>query len=205
MIGIAGGSGSGKSTLVGRLVEELGPARVLVLAHDAYYRDRPDLDAESRRAQNYDHPSALETDLLVEQLDRLVSGLPVEVPSYDFVRHARRAVPRRVVPRPVILVEGILCLVEPELRARMDLAIFLDADDATRFSRRVRRDVVQRGRSADSVARQYRETVEPMHRRFVEPSRRRADLVLSGQGDPGVAADAVLTRIRSLLGNTSAT
>lgn len=197
VVGIAGGSGAGKSTLVERLVGELGAEHALVLAHDAYYRDHPDSDAEARRTRNYDQPSELETALLVEQLDQLVAGSPVEVPVYDFATHTRRAVTRRVEPRPVILLDGVLCLCEPELRARIDLAIFVDADEAARLERRLERDVRDRGRSPDSVTRQFRDSVQPMHRRYVEPSRRFADLVLTGHGDAG--ASLSVTRIRRLI------
>ncbi len=197
VVGIAGGSGAGKSTLVWQLVAELGPDRALVLAHDSYYRDPPDWNREARRARNYDQPAALDTELLIEQLDQLAAGRAVEVPVYDFLAHARCAVTRRAEPRPVILLDGILCLTEPELRKRIDLAVFVDADEATRFERRLQRDVRERGRSPDSVARQFRDTVQPMHQKYVEPSRRFADLVIAGDCEDG--APAALAEIRSLL------
>jgi uridine kinase len=198
VIGVAGGSGSGKTTVVRRIVESLGDERVSVLEHDRYYRDRSDLRLEERAAMNYDHPDSLETDLLVRHLEVLRTGQPVEIPTYDFTRYARRAATETVHPRAAIIVEGILIFTDPALRALMDVKVFVDTDDDTRFIRRLRRDVAERGRTMDSVIEQYQTTVKPMHLEFVEPSKRYADIIVPRGGHNEVAIDMLLTMIRSL-------
>lgn len=145
IIGVAGGSGSGKTTVVRRIMESIGDDQVTVLEHDRYYRDRNDLRLEERAALNYDHPDSLETDLLVSHLHALRAGKPVEVPSYDFARHAREAVTVPAVPRKAIIVEGILIFADASLRSLMDVKVFVDADDDTRFIRRLQRDLAERG------------------------------------------------------------
>ena len=200
-VGIAGGSGSGKSTLTRALIARCGPARSLLLEHDAYYRDRPGLSLAERQELNYDHPAALETSLLVAHLDALGRGLEIDVPRYDFATHRRRSERLRLDARPIVFVEGILCLAEPELRTRLDLAVFIEANEATRFARRQERDLGERARSLASVVRQQRETVQPMHRKYVEPSRRFADLVVSGEGPLETAVEPVLARLRKLRGD----
>ena len=198
VIGVAGGSGSGKTTVVRRIVESLGDERVSVLEHDRYYRDRSDLRLEERAAMNYDHPDSLETDLLVRHLEVLRTGQPVEIPTYDFTRYARRSATETVHPRAAIIVEGILIFTDPALRALMDVKVFVDTDDDTRFIRRLRRDVAERGRTMDSVIEQYQTTVKPMHLEFVEPSKRYADIIVPRGGHNEVAIDMLLTMIRSL-------
>lgn len=196
LIGVAGGSGSGKTTTVQRLVERLGADNAQVIAHDRYYRDRSDLPAAARAAQNFDHPDALDTDLLVEHLRLARAGQPVDAPVYDFAHHAREPRVERLEPRCVILIEGVLVLADSRLRDLMDLRIFVDTDDDTRYARRLRRDVIERGRTTESVQAQYATSVLPMHREFVEPSRRYADLVVTegGFNDEALsrAADAIL-------------
>src|SRR5690625_13212 len=172
-IGIAGGSGSGKSTVLTRLVELVGRHRVCLLDHDSYYRDLSHLDFEARAAFNFDHPDALETDLMSRQLDELLSWRSIEKPVYDFKNHVRTDEVEVVEPRSVILVEGILVLAEQELCRRMDIRIFVDADDDIRLLRRIKRDIVERGRHIDSVLEQYERTVRPMYLEFVEPSKDR--------------------------------
>jgi uridine kinase len=198
VIGVAGGSGSGKTTVVRRIVESLGPERVNVLEHDRYYRDRNDLRLEERAALNYDHPDALETDLLVRHILELKGGRPVEVPRYDFTRHARLEATETMTPRKAIIVEGILILTDPALRELMDVKVFVDADADTRFIRRLRRDVAERGRTMEAVIDQYLGTVKPMHFDFVEPTKRYADLIIPIGGHNTVAIDMMLSLVRSL-------
>ena len=198
VIGVAGGSGSGKTTVVRRIQESLGPDEVSVLEHDRYYRDRLDLRLEERAALNYDHPDSLETDLMVAHVKALRAGRAVEIPVYDFTRYARRNATERVDPRSALIVEGILIYTDAALRELMDIKVFVDTDDDTRFIRRLRRDVAQRGRTMDSVIEQYLATVKPMHLEFVEPSKRYADIIVPQGGHNTVAIDMLLTLIRSL-------
>jgi uridine kinase len=198
IIGVAGGSGSGKTTVVRRIMESIGDDQVTVLEHDRYYRDRNDLRLEERAALNYDHPDSLETDLLVRHLHELRAGRSVQVPEYDFARHARQAETATVTPRKAIIVEGILIFADAPLRALMDVKVFVDADDDTRFIRRLQRDIADRGRTVPSVIEQYLGTVKPMHLEFVEPSKRYADIIIPLGGHNTVAIDMLLTLIRGL-------
>lgn len=200
VIGVAGGSGSGKTTVVRRILESLGPDQVTLLDHDRYYRDRNDLRLEERAALNYDHPDALETDLMVQHVHRLKAGSAVDVPQYDFTRHARLSATDRFVPRRALIVEGILVFTDAALRALMDIKVFVDTDADTRFIRRLRRDVAERGRTMESVIDQYQSTVKPMHLEFVEPSKRYADVIIPLGGHNTVAVDLLLTLIRSVAG-----
>ncbi|BBM68555.1 uridine kinase [Rhodothermus marinus] len=199
VIGIAGGSGSGKTTVLRRIVEAFGPDRIAVLEHDAYYRDLSHLPFEARTQVNFDHPDALETSLLRAHLEALLAGRPVEKPVYNFTTHTREPYTVRVEPRPVIIVEGILVLAEPELRELMDIKLYVDAPDDVRLIRRIRRDLQERGRSIESILEQYERTVRPMHLEFVEPSKRLADVIIPGGGYNQVAIDMVLARIAALL------
>jgi uridine kinase len=199
VIGVAGGSGSGKTTVVRRIVEALGPDCVSILDHDRYYRDRLDLRLEDRTALNYDHPDSLETDLMVRHVAELKAGRAVEAPLYDFARYVRRTASETVEPRRAIIAEGILIFADAALRAQMDIKVFVDTDDDTRFIRRLRRDVAERGRTMDSVIDQYLATVKPMHLEFVEPSKRYADVIIPQGGHNPVAVDLLLTLIRSLV------
>ena len=198
VIGVAGGSGSGKTTVVRRIVESIGDGQVIVLEHDRYYRDRNDLRLEERAALNYDHPDSLETDLLVRHVEALRDGRSVDVPVYDFARHARQPVHRPVAPRRAIIVEGILIYTDAALRRLMDVKVFVDTDDDTRFIRRLQRDISERGRTVQSVIEQYLGTVKPMHLEFVEPSKRYADIIIPQGGHNAVAIDMLMTLIRSL-------
>jgi uridine kinase len=200
VIGVAGGSGSGKTTVVRRIIDSIGLDQVALLDHDRYYRDRNDLRLEERAALNYDHPDALETDLMVSHVHELKAGRAVQVPSYDFTRHARLATWDVIPPRRAIIVEGILIFSDAPLRALMDIKVFVDTDADTRFIRRLRRDVAERGRTMDSVIDQYQATVRPMHLEFVEPSKRYADLILPQGGHNAVAVDLLLRLIRSVAG-----
>jgi uridine kinase len=199
VIGVAGGSGSGKTTVVRRIVEALGPDHVSILDHDRYYRDRLDLRLEDRTALNYDHPDSLETELMVRHVAELKAGRAVEAPLYDFARYVRRTATETVAPRHAIIVEGILIFADAALRAQMDIKVFVDTDDDTRFIRRLQRDVAERGRTMDSVIEQYLATVKPMHLEFVQPSKRYADVIIPQGGNNRVAIDLLLTLIRSLV------
>ena len=199
VIGIAGGSGSGKTTVVRRLMASLGDDQVTVLEHDRYYRDRSDLRLEERAALNYDHPDSLETDLLVRHVTTLRAGSVVEVPQYDFARHNRLDAREAVHPRAAIIVEGILIFADAALRGLMDVKVFVDADDDTRFIRRLQRDVADRGRTVQSVIEQYLGTVKPMHLEFVEPSKRYADIIVPQGGHNDVAIEMLLTLARGLV------
>jgi uridine kinase len=200
IVGVAGGSGSGKTTVVRRIIESLGPDEVTLLDHDRYYRDRNDLRLEERAALNYDHPDALETDLMVRHVQELKAGRPVEVPRYDFARHARLTETDLFAPRRAIIVEGILIFTDPALRKLMDIKVFVDTDSDTRFIRRLVRDVADRGRTMESVIEQYQDTVKPMHLEFVEPSKRYADVIIPLGGHNTVAVDLLLTLLRSVAG-----
>jgi uridine kinase len=198
VIGVAGGSGSGKTTVVSKIVESMGDDQVVVLEHDRYYHDHPELRLEERAALNYDHPDSLETNLMVRHVNELRAGRTVELPAYDFARHARRHATDTVTPRPIIIVEGILIFADAALRDLMDVKVFVDTDDDTRFIRRLKRDVAERGRTMDSVIDQYLSTVKPMHLEFVEPTKRYADIIIPRGGHNAVAIDMLLTLVRSL-------
>lgn len=199
IVGIAGGSGSGKTTIARKIAELLPPEGVSIIEHDVYYRDRQDLSFEERCQLNFDHPEALETELLVEQLVALKAGQRVAVPCYDFKTHRRTAEPRWVEASPVVIVEGILVLVDARLRAELDIKIFVDTDPDIRIFRRIRRDIEQRGRTFESVREQYYRHVRPMHLQFVEPSKRRADLIIPEGGDNRVALDLVVSKLRNII------
>jgi uridine kinase len=198
VIGVAGGSGSGKTTVVSRIVDSLGLDQVTLLQHDRYYRDRNDLRLEERAALNYDHPHSLETDLLVRHVRDLKNGRAVEVPQYDFTRHARLAETETFLPRRALIIEGILIFADAPLRDLMDIKVFVDTDSDTRFIRRLQRDVAERGRTMESVIDQYQSTVKPMHLEFVEPSKRYADVIVPLGGHNAVAIELLLTMLRSV-------
>jgi len=200
VIGVAGGTGSGKSTIAQRIVEAVPSEHLAVLEHDAYYRDLSHLPPEQRNRVNFDHPDALETSLLVEHLTLLRSGQPIGAPVYDFSTHTRSSAPRRVEPRPLLLVEGILVLADARLRELFDLKIFVDTDADVRVFRRLSRDIVERGRSFESVRDQYYATVRPMHLLFVEPSKRWADVIVPEGGDNRAAIELLIGKIRIELG-----
>lgn len=195
IVGIGGGTGSGKTTLAGRVAARIPGA--LHLAMDHYYRPLDHLAPAERAAVNYDHPDAFDVPLLAEHLGRLASGAAVDRPDYDFATHARRPRPVSIGPARVVLVEGILVLAMPELVEHMDLSVYVDLPSDLRILRRLARDVVDRGRTVDSVRAQYLATVRPMHETFVEPSRARADLVLRGDADPERSAAIVVAAIPS--------
>ena len=200
VIGIAGGTGSGKTTLMDNLVKRFGED-VTVLSHDNYYRRRDDMTMEERQNVNYDEPAALETDLMVRHLDKLRHGEAIECPVYDFTQHNRSDKTITVVPKRVIIVEGILIFEDDALRDLMDIRIFVDTDADVRLGRRILRDVEERGRTLQSVLDQYQTTVKPMHEMYVEPSKKHAHLVVPEGGRNYVALDMILTRIERHLEN----
>ena len=200
IIGVAGGTGSGKTTLARHIADEFG-SNVAVIAHDSYYRAQNDKSFEERCVQNYDHPDAFETELLGDHLSRLCSGEAVDVPVYDYSQHNRSDKTCRVLPRQVIVLEGILLFSDEKLRDMMDLKIFVDTDADERILRRILRDTEERGRSLQSVINQYLSTVKPMHDAFVEPYKRYADIIVPGGGSNPAALDMIFTRIRKQLGD----
>lgn len=199
VIGVAGGTGSGKTTVAQHILEKVGWSRIAFIQHDSYYYDASNLPLSERGKLNFDHPSALETPLLIEHLRLLRAGQPVHIPVYDFRTHTRTQETRLVRPEPVILVEGILIFAERDLRDLFDVKIFVDADSDIRFIRRLVRDMKDRGRSLDSVVDQYLTTVRPMHLEFVEPSKRYADVIIPEGGHNQVALDMVVARVQALL------
>jgi uridine kinase len=201
LIGLAGGTGSGKTTVANAIVKRVGQERIAILSHDSYYRDFVDLPKDILDRQNFDHPDSLESELLVRHLKALRQGMVVEAPIYDFKVHRRAAESRRVEPRKVILVDGILIFAEPELRKLFDVKIYVDTDADIRLIRRLKRDIAERGRSVESVVAQYESTVRPMHMEFVEPSKRYADLIIPEGGENTVALDFLFARLRELLGD----
>ena len=195
VIGIAGGTGSGKTTLMKNLIENFSDV-VTVLSHDNYYKRRDDLTYDQRCLINYDEPDALETDLMALHLDQLRHGQSIDCPVYDFTQHNRSAETVRIVPKNVIIVEGILIFENQPLRDLMDIKIFVDTDADVRLCRRIKRDVTKRGRTLESVLTQYQDTVKPMHEKYVEPSKKFADIVVPEGGKNAVALDMIMGRIQ---------
>ena len=202
-VALAGGSGSGKTSLCRALVQALGPGRCAVLDHDSYYRDLAHLPLEQRAETNFDHPDSLDNDLLALHLADLRAGTSVARPRYDFTTHSRKPEATRVEPRPIILCEGILLLAVPELREAFDLRVYVDTPADVRALRRVQRDIVERGRTVESVVHQYLTSVRPMHERFVEPARATADLVLGWQHTPEDWATTVMATLRGRMASST--
>jgi len=203
IIGICGGTGSGKTTVAQKIIAPVGVGNVVYLQQDSYYRNLGDMPLELRHRVNYDHPDAFDTELLINHLEALRASESIEQPIYDYPTHSRRAQTIHVEPRPVIIVEGILVFVNPQMRGLMDLKIFVDTDADIRFIRRLDRDVHERGRTVESVISQYTTTVRPMHLQFVEPSKRYADIIIPEGGFNEVGIDLVTGKIRSFLGARS--
>ena len=199
VIGVAGGSGSGKTTVAERLADLIHEPSLALLRLDAYYCDSGHLPLEERAAINYDHPDAFDWKLLLEHVDALAAGEPVDVPVYDFATYERLPDRLRVAPARVVVVEGILVLYDADLRERFDLRVFVDTDADVRFIRRLERDVAERERSLASVIEQYLSTVRPSHEQFIEPSKRHADVIIPHGGMNVPALDVLLARVRELL------
>ncbi len=203
VIGIAGGTGSGKTTLMKNIINRFGDV-VTVLSHDNYYYRQDELSYEERCKINYDEPAALETDLMARHLDLLRHGHEIDCPVYDFTTHNRSDETLRIVPKSVIIVEGILIFENEELRNLMDIKIFVDTDADVRLCRRIKRDVTKRGRTLESVLNQYQQTVKPMHERYVEPSKKYADIVVPEGGKNLVALDMIMGSIQRHIDNAEA-
>jgi uridine kinase len=199
LIGIAGGSGSGKTLVARNIVRDLGSDRVVIIDQDSYYKDLEDIPFRDRESRNFDHPDAFDNEMLKRHVRALLAGHPIEQPIYDYAEHRRLAETRHIGEHLIIVLEGILIFSDAELRQMMDIKLFIDADGDVRFIRRLRRDLVERGRSVDSIVRQYEESVKPMHLQFVEPSKRHADVIIPEGGHNRVAIDLVKTKIRELL------
>ena len=199
VIGIAGGTGSGKTAVTTKILERLDVGKVVLLKQDYYYKDLSAFDGLPPERINFDHPNALENSLLVEHLSLLRQSKPIRQPLYDYSSYKRLKATTLVEPRSVIIVEGILIFIERDLRELMDIKIFVDTDADERLLRRLRRDLLERGRTIDSVMKQYVETVKPMHEEFVEPSKRWADVIIPKGGENLVAIDMVVTKIREML------
>ncbi|MCG2768018.1 MAG: uridine kinase [Chloroflexota bacterium] len=199
IIGVAGGTASGKTTVSQAILDRVGRDRIAFIQHDSYYRDLSHLPVEERQVMNFDHPDSLENELLIRHLQELLVGHVIDVPVYDFRIHTRLSETRRLEPKPVILVEGILVFVDKALRDMMDVKIYVDTPADIRFIRRLERDINERGRSLHSVIDQYQDTVRPMHLEFVEPSKRYADVIIPQGGFNVVALDMIVAQVRRLL------
>ena len=198
IIGIAGGSGSGKTTLARNIAAHFGD-RICVLRHDDYYKAHDELTFEERNRLNYDHPDAFDTPLLLRHLDELKAGRAIDCPVYDYTIHNRSKQTVRVEPKPIILIEGILILANPEVASRLDMKLYVDTDADVRIIRRIVRDTKKRGRSLDSVINQYLGTVKPMHEAFVEPTKRSADIIIPEGGKNPVAYGMIIDRMEKHL------
>ncbi|MCD9218070.1 uridine kinase [Lactobacillus delbrueckii subsp. lactis] len=199
VIGIAGGSGSGKTTVSKEISKRLPADRVLILTEDAYYNDNSALSMDERKKINYDHPNAYDTDLLIEQLQDLLDGKAIEMPTYNFNILSRAKDTIHVEPANIIILEGILVLASEELRKFMDIKLFVDADDDIRFIRRLQWDTQERGRSIDWIISQYLATVKPSYNQFVEPSKKYADIIIPQGGENQVAIDMVSSKLLSII------
>jgi len=199
IIGICGGTGSGKTTVANRLLESTSAHEVVFIQQDSYYRNLTDLPLDYRHIANFDHPDALDNDLLVNHVRRLRAGEAIDLPLYDFKTHTRMTETRHVEPKPIVIVEGILIYADPRLLEQMDIKVFVDTPDDIRFIRRLRRDIAERGRTVESVIEQYTATVRPMHMQFVEPSKRHADVIIPEGGHNLVSIDLLSGKIRERL------
>jgi uridine kinase len=199
IIGIAGGTGSGKSTVVNKIISKLPENEVALISQDSYYKDNSHLPLEERQKINFDHPSSLEFDLLAKHLKELKDGKSIEEPTYSYLTCTRNKETKTVVPRKVVIVEGILILTDPVLRNIFDIKLFVYADDDVRLSRVIQRDIVERGRTVKTVLERYDATVKPMHAQFIEPSKRYADLIIPQGGHNKVAIDVLTTLVKRYL------
>ncbi|MCK9216700.1 MAG: uridine kinase [Firmicutes bacterium] len=199
LIGITGGTGSGKSTVSKSICDSLPKKSVLIIEQDSYYKDQSHLTLDERADTNYDHPFAFDTDLLNNHLKALIDNKPIDKPLYDFTVHNRKKETMKVEPKDVIILEGILVLDSPEIRGLLDIKIFVDTDADIRLIRRIVRDMGERGRTLNSVIKQYTEVVKPMHNEFIEPTKRYADIIIPEGGYNKVAIDIMVTKIKSIL------
>lgn len=199
LFGVGGGTGSGKTTVAYKLREAIGRENVVIICQDSYYKDRSHLSPEERENINYDHPDAFDNDLLLEHLKLLKAGKPIDMPIYDFTRHIRKDETIRIEPKEVIILEGIMVLADKRIRDLMDIKVYVDTPNDIRVIRRIKRDIQERGRSLESIIRQYLETVRPMHYQFVEPSKRYADIIIPEGGFNQNAIDILVGAIKERL------
>jgi uridine kinase len=205
IIGICGGTGSGKTTIARRVIEAVGSEKVILIEQDSYYRNLADMPLDERHQANFDHPDSIDSEMLMNHLKRLKSGDPIEMPVYDFVSHTRSDRSDHIEPKPVVIVEGILIFSEPRILSLLDVRVFVDTPDDIRFIRRLQRDIVERGRTTESVIAQYYATVRPMHFEFVEPSKRSADIIIPEGGNPEIGIEFLCGKIREEIGRHAAT
>ncbi|MEN9946035.1 MAG: hypothetical protein RLZZ293_421 [Pseudomonadota bacterium] len=200
IIGVAGGSGSGKSTVTEHIVESIGNEQVAIIVQDNYYKNLAHLSHEQRRKINFDHPDAFDWELLFKHIENLANGLPIEMPTYDYTQDLRGEETITITPAPVIVIEGLFSLLEKQLYNYMQLRIFVDTADDIRFIRRLQRDLVVRGRSTDSVIKQYLDSVRPMHRQFIEPTKRNAHIIIP-HGANRAALEMIVARVKAAINN----
>lgn len=199
LICVAGGSASGKSTVVEKIVQKAGLSDVLIIKHDDYYQDTPELSLNERKKINYDHPESLDNDLLLTQLQSLLNGESIEKPTYDFVEFRRLPAKEKLTAKKVIILEGILILDDPRIRNLSDLSVYVELDDDTRFIRRLLRDMRERGRSVESIIEQYQTTVKPMFHQFVRPTKRYADVIIPNDVNHDTAVDLIAAKVKQFL------
>ncbi len=199
IIGICGGTGSGKTTIARKIVQTVGAENVVLIEQDSYYRNLADMPLDERRQANFDHPDAIDSEMLMNHLKRLKSGQPIEMPVYDFKSHTRSAESNHIEPKQVVIVEGILIFAEPRILSLLDVRVFVDTPDDIRFIRRLKRDITERGRTVESVIAQYFATVRPMHHEFVELSKRHADIIIPEGGETGVSIRMLCGLVREKL------
>ncbi len=199
VIGVAGGTGSGKTTVVRKIQQQFPKGEVNVLSHDSYYRDNKDLSLEERRKKNYDHPDAIEFDLMVDHVKKLKKGIPIDEPVYSFITCTRQEETKRIDPREVLIIEGILCLTNKELRDLMDIKVYVDCDSDLRLARVIHRDMEERGRDVKEVLERYEKTVRPSHLQFIEPTKNFADIIIPQGGKNHVAIQILTNHINQIL------
>jgi uridine kinase len=199
IIGICGGTGSGKTTIARKIIEVVGRSNVILVEQDSYYRNLADMPLDERRQANFDHPDAFDNGMLVNHLKRLKQGQTIEMPVYDYKNHLRSSESIHLEPKPVVIVEGILIFSEPQVLNLLNVRVFVDTPDDIRFIRRLRRDIVERGRTVESVIAQYYATVRPMHFEFVESSKRHADMIIPEGGNPEIGVEFLCGLIREKL------
>ncbi len=199
IIGICGGTGSGKTTIARKIVETVGAKKVVLIEQDSYYRNLADMPLDERHQANFDHPDAIDSDLLVNHIKRLKAGDPVEMPIYDMVTHTRREETETIKPKPVVIVEGILIFAEPRLLDLLDFRVYVDTPDDIRLMRRMKRDITERGRTFERTLEQYERTIRPMHFEFVEPSKRHADIIIPEGSQTGISVEFLCSMVRERL------
>lgn len=199
IIGICGGTGSGKTTIARAIVDSVGARNVILIEQDSYYKNLADMPLDERHQANFDHPEAIDGDMLIEHVKRLKRGEPIDMPLYDMVTHTRRDETERLAPRPVTIVEGILIFSEPRILDLLDVRVFVDTPDDVRLIRRLRRDVIERGRTFERTLEQYERTIRPMHFEFVEPSKRHADIIIPEGSNTGVTVEFLCSLVREKL------